>query len=131
MSQFGNILRMGRNTMFAVAAEPREFLFRHTWTPEEINESAIEDEGDIMLNQRARFYDVMWTTDPTMRRAIIGKDEAVFRADALTCFKEEDLPRKPLPNELIESPRGQKWQVVASDHDDGSVVIALKQIVPR
>jgi hypothetical protein len=67
-----------------------------------------------------------WFEDVTAAKQMIGSD-IVFSCEAVMVLRTQDLPRRPLPGELLFYPKNQAWQIVESIELEGRYQIGLNR----
>jgi hypothetical protein len=56
----------------------------------------------------------LWYEDTKAPKSLIGSD-GVFSCDAILILRSSDLPRRPVPGELLHHPRNIPWQICRID----------------
>jgi hypothetical protein len=67
---------------------------------------------------------VLWSRD-ALSRPTITKVGGVFLGDALLSVWEDDLTRRPLEGEFLESPAGVQWEILNVMSSNGVHYLAL------
>jgi hypothetical protein len=67
-----------------------------------------------------------WFEDVTAAKTLIGSD-IVFSCEAVLVVRTQDLPRRPLPGELLFYPKNQAWQIIESIELEGRYQIGLNR----
>ena len=67
-----------------------------------------------------------WFEDVTAAKTLIGSD-IVFSCEAVMVVRTQDLPRRPVPPELLFYPRYQAWQIVECIEVPGRYAIGLNR----
>ena len=107
MNRFDKVLKRAFSAMQQTGGETRQFV---------ISDGAG---GVEVFNAN-----VVWSRDTLKHNIVIGS-EGAFMAEAVVTFDENDLPRRPMPGEYIESPRYSKWEILDVIGEPGTGIVEL------
>jgi hypothetical protein len=115
VNAFDTQLRAGFEQLLIDAGETREFVTL-----------------DVTGAPVTTTIDCIWSTGENSEETVaLSPNGVYFKADVLVTLRADDFPTRPRPyTSILESPPGNKWQVVEVLVDYGVYALKLAKNVP-